>query len=566
MHEAARAWKKSDGTTRLWAGDASLWTGGDESAWLGWLQTASESQARLPEWQAWAQAARRDGIADIIVLGMGGSSLAPEVLAQTLGAQPGFPRLRVLDSTVPAQLLALEASLDLERSLFIVSSKSGTTIEADVLREHFFAAVQTIVGSAGAAARHFIAITDRGTPLDELAAERGFRHTEYGVATIGGRFSALSPFGMLPATLAGLDTVELLARAQRMAQACRPEAGDDSNPGVQLGVALAALAQAGRDKLTLVSSPPLAAIGTWLEQLVAESTGKQKLGIIPITGESLEAPESYGDDRVFVYARLEAAGSDEPNSEQDDAIAALARAGHPTLRLDVSDRLDLAAEFYRWEFAIAVAGSLLGLHPFNQPDVEAAKVAARELSDEFVETGTLPGEPPLRVRDEVEVYGDADLPLPPERDSDLASILATHFGRISPGDYFSVTAFVAMNERNQASLQRIREAVRKAHRSATTLGFGPRFLHSTGQLHKGGPKTGVFLQITSDDAADVDLPGRGFSLGVLKQAQALGDFRVLCERGNRVLRLHLGPRVEDELERIAAIAEQSAGRPDEEKT
>jgi hypothetical protein len=441
-----------------------------------------------------------------------------------------------------------------------VSSKSGTTIEADVLLAHFFAATQEALGSAPDAARHFIAITDRDSSLEALAARRGFRHSERGVATIGGRFSALSPFGMLPATLAGFDTGELLARAERMAQACRPEAGDDCNPGVQLGIAIAALAREGRDKLTLVTSPTLGAIGTWLEQLVAESTGKGGQGIVPISGEPLGAPDRYGDDRVFVYAHL----TGEASNERDAALAKLEKAGHPTIRLEISDFLDLGAEFYRWEFAVAVAGSLLGVNPFGQPDVEAAKLAARDLTDTFVRKGALPSEPAQAAVEDVALFADPAFRFEPE--SDLLGILAEHFARITPGDYFALNAFVNMSERNHASLQRICKAVQRGHRVATTPGFGPRFLHSTGQLHKGGPNNGVFLQITADDDADIEIPDRGFSFGVLKQAQALGDFRVLIERGRRALRLHLGASVEDELERIAGIAERAAQQSSEETT
>ncbi len=552
--QTARAWRECDGTRRIWAADASLWTGADENTWLAWLTAPSDCLARLSQWQEWAEVAQRDGIEDVIVLGMGGSSLCPEVLAQTFGPQPGAPRLRVLDSTVPAQVRELEASIDLARSLFVVSSKSGTTIEANVLLEHFFSALQASLPSARAsdAGRHFIAITDRDTPLEALARSQGFRQLEYGVAAIGGRFSALSPFGMLPATLAGLDTGELLRRAQQMAERCRLEGADD-NPGAELGIAIAAHARAGRDKLTLVASPGLAALGTWLEQLVAESTGKAGLGIIPIVDESLDAPESYGDDRLFVYARVQTEGAD---AAQDAAVAALERAGQPVVRLEVPDLLELAAEFYRWEFAIAVAGSLLGVHPFNQPDVEAAKVAARELTDRFVTTGALPHEPPLSVQQGVALFADPAFALEPGWD--LAATLAAHFERIAPGDYFALTAFVALNPRNQAALRRICRAVRSALPAATTLGFGPRFLHSTGQLHKGGPNSGVFLQITGDDAADLDMPQRDFSFGVLKTAQALGDFQVLCQRGRRVLRLHLGSEVASELERIAESAERAA--------
>ena len=582
VEDVASSWSQRDGTARLWARDASLWTDSDESAWLGWLDSAAEVRARLPEWSALADTVRQDGIEDVVVLGMGGSSLCPEVLSQTFGQQAGYPRLRVLDSTVPAQIRALESELDLTRSLFVVSSKSGTTIEPDCLRAHFFAATQSALGSArstgatgatgaagaagtsgpagpaASAGRHFIAITDPGTPLEALASSHGFRHIAYGTPSIGGRFSALSPFGMLPAVLAGLDADGLLSRAEQMADACRRDAtsGPGSNPGAELGIALAALARAGRDKLTLVTSPGLAALGIWLEQLIAESTGHAGQGIIPVAGEALGAAESYGADRFFVDCRLE--GDTTGTGERDAFLAAAEQAGHPVVRLAVSDRLDLGAEFFRWEFATAVAGAILKLNPFVQPDVEAAKVAARQLTDEFAETRALPTAAARGIQSGVEVHCREDFAL--ETGADLATTLASHFEQISPGDYFALNAFVAMSPRNQASLARIRQAVRPGSRAATMLGFGPRFLHSTGQLHKGGPNSGVFLQITADDADDLDIPERPFSFGVLKQAQALGDFRVLMERGRRALRLHLGPRVEDELERVADFAETAAQR------
>ena len=544
----------------MWARDASLWTDSDEASWLGWLDTAAKSRASLPEWSAWADAIRLDGIEDVVVLGMGGSSLCPEVLAQTFGQQAGFPRLRVLDSTVPAQIRALESALDLTRSLFVVSSKSGSTIEPDCLLAHFFAASQRALGSAAAAGRHFIAITDPGSALEGLAKARGFRHIAHGTATIGGRFSALSPFGMVPAVLAGLDADLMLSRAEAMADACRrgPGSGSGENPGAELGIALATLARAGRDKLTLVTSPGLAAFGIWLEQLIAESTGHAGQGIVPVAGEALSPLEHYGPDRFFVDSRL--AGDDA--SEQDAFLMAAEQAGHPVARLGACDRLDLGAEFFRWEFATAVAGAILKLNPFVQPDVEAAKLAARQLMDQFAATGALPATPSSGTVSGVEVHCREDFAL--AAGDDLGATLSRYLEQISPGDYFAINAFVDMSPRNVAALSRIREAVRPGSRAATTLGFGPRFLHSTGQLHKGGPNSGVFLQIPADDADDLEIPERSFSFGVLKQAQALGDFRVLLDRGRRALRLHVGPHVEDELERIADFAEAAAQRTSKE--
>ena len=522
VRKAATAWDSALGTARLWRKDASLWTGRDEARWLGWLDIVAAQQAQWPRFAAIAADVRSSGHTHAVLLGMGGSSLCPDVLATTFGIIPGFPAFHVLDSTDPAQVRAVESQVDLAHTLFIVASKSGTTLEPDIMRAYFWERAEH-------AGNQFIAITDPGSRLDEAARRDGYRAIYHGVPEIGGRFSALSDFGLVPAALIGLDVSRLLAEAERMVQACGPGAAVDGNPGVALGVVLGTLARAGVDKLTLLASPGIAGLGAWLEQLVAESTGKQGKGIIPVDRERLGPPEVYGDDRLFVYLYLEGA----VDQAQEAGVAALERAGRPVVRIAVPSPYALAAEFFRWEMATAVAGSLLGVNPFDQPDVEASKVATRVLTDQYERSGGLPAEPATRIEDR-----------------DLTDRLRNLLGTMRPGDYFALLAYVEMNPRHEQLLQTIRHQVRDATRVATCLGFGPRFLHSTGQAYKGGPNTGVFLQITADDALDVAVPGRRYSFAVVKAAQAAGDLQVLQERGRRVLRVHLGKDVASGLRQL----------------
>jgi transaldolase/glucose-6-phosphate isomerase len=552
FQQSVERWNREGHCARLWEADASLWTGSDENRWLGWLDAVRSSQGELPTLQDLAESVRQDAIHDVVVMGMGGSSLCPDVLARTFAPTSGWPRLHVLDSTVPAQIQRLRDTIDLSSSLFIVPSKSGTTIEPNSFQRRFFSDVEAALPGARAASR-FIAITDPGSPLDEEARQGGFRCVAHGTPSIGGRFSALSVFGLLPACLAGLDVASLLRRAAAMADACGPGVAAPENPGATLGLALGVLARRGRDKLSLVISPGVRALGGWLEQLIAESTGKQGTGIVPIADEPLAGPEFYGDDRSFAYLRL----ANAPSQEQEDAVAALEAAGHPVLRIDMQDPLDLGAEFFRWEFATAVAGSVLEVNPFDQPDVETAKQAARQLMEHFEVAGDLPNPPPSCSASGADVYSDPALTAAP----DLESQLARHLERLGPGDYFAINAFIDMSDANEDALQRMRRAVRDRYRVATTVGFGPRFLHSTGQLHKGGPASGLFLQITSKDAVDLEIPGRGFSFGVLKQAQAIGDFQVLSQRGRRILRIHLEDASEGRIEELARSIEAITAAP-----
>jgi transaldolase/glucose-6-phosphate isomerase len=550
-HEAAMArFERSNGVRRLWARDASLWTGGDEASWLGWLDLPEAPRAQLDELRTLADAARREGVRDVVVLGMGGSSLCPDVLSRSFAPGAGRPRVLVLDSTVPAQIAALDGALDLDRTWFVVSSKSGGTIEPNSHLAWFHARCVEQLG-ADEAGRRFVAITDPGSSLEQVARERGFRATVAGIPSVGGRFSALSAFGLLPAALQGIDLDDWLGRARAMARACGADVPARENAGVALGVAIGALAATGRDKLVLAISPALATLGGWLEQLVAESTGKHGTGVVPIDGEPLPAPGHAGDDRLFVYTRVASA----PDAAQDAAALALEAAGLPVIRIGIDEPRDLAGEMFRWEVATAVAGAVLGIDPFDQPDVESAKVEARALMAAYERDGALPDAVPLLDTGEVALYGDPGLTAEPE----LERALTQHLSRARPGDYLAINAFVAMDPANAAPLERLRRALGRQLGLPTTLGYGPRFLHSTGQLHKGGPDRGVFLTLTADDAHDLPVPGQAWTFGVLKQAQALGDHAVLCERGRRALRVHLraGRDVAGALDRLAGHVERA---------
>lgn len=548
------AWRARGNVRRLWARDATLWTGGTEANWLGWLDVLDHAERLRETWAQIAERIREDGTRHVVVMGMGGSSLCPDVLSRTFGAAAGFPELIVLDSTVPAQIASVEARIDLASTLFIVPSKSGGTIEPNSFNAYFWDRVETLVGE-GKAAERFLAITDPQTALDERATEQGFSRVVHGVPSIGGRFSALSPFGLVPAACLGIDVPDFLARTRLMIDACSASAPPAANPGVELGIALGTLARQGRDKLTLVTSPGVATLGAWLEQLVAESTGQLDRGIVPIDGEALAAPGAYGDDRVFVYTRLASA----PDPAQDAAIDALEAAGQPVIRIELGDALDLGQEFFRWQIATAAAGAILGVHPFEQPDVEAAKVAARSLMEAYARDGSLPVETARFEDGSLALYAD-DRNMAALAGESLEACVENQLARVGRGDYFALNAYVEMNEANDAPLQAIRSAVRDASGAATTLGYGPRFLHSTGQLHKGGPNRGVFLQITADDAADLDVPGAPYSFAVLKDAQAQGDFAVLAERERRALRIHIRGDVVAGLERLRDIVQAATSR------
>ncbi len=557
LKAALEDWRRAGKVRRLWRRDASLWTGADEGQWLGWLGIADESLAHLAPLEALAREVASEGFTDVVLLGMGGSSLGAEVLAESLKPAPSRPSLRVLDSTDPTQISETESQIDLARTLFIVSSKSGTTLESRLLERYFFERVAQLFGRETAGAR-FIAITDPGSPLEHAAEQDGFRHVYCGLPSIGGRYSVLSNFGMAPAAAIGIDVGRLLDRAEEMAHSCAPSAPPADNPGVRLGLTLGTLAKAGRDKVTIVCSPAIASFGAWLEQLIAESTGKNGRGLIPVDREPLGPPEAYGDDRVFAYVRLD--GADADNAKPDEAVERLAQAGQPVLRIALPDAYHLGQEFFRWEMAIAVAGSVLGVNPFNQPDVEASKARTRELTALVEQNGAPPPEEPLFSADGVTLFADpwnAGELAAAGAGNTLESYLKAHLGRLNRGDYAALLAFVARNDENAAVLQEIRRSIRDARRVATCLGFGPRFLHSTGQAYKGGPNSGVFLQITCGDAIDVPIPGKSYGFSVVKAAQARGDFDVLAHRKRRALRAHISADGGGGLAALAAAVAQA---------
>jgi transaldolase/glucose-6-phosphate isomerase len=548
-------WTAKGKVRRLWEKDAKLWTGTDESQWLGWLSIVDKQLAQADLFRSISADVRAANFSHALLLGMGGSSLCPEVMKLTFGKIDGFPEMFVLDSTDPAQVLATERKVDLARTLFIVSSKSGTTLEPNIFHQYFYDRAKQAVG-AKEAAKRFIAITDPGSELEKVAEAEGFQRILHGVPSIGGRYSALSHFGMAPAAVQGIDVAKLLERTTEMVRACGADVSAEQNPGVKLGVILGTLAAHGRDKVTLIASPGIHDLGAWLEQLLAESTGKQGKGLIPVDRESLADAGEYGKDRVFVYIRL----NSEPDFEQDAAVTALEESGQPIILIEVEDIYALGQEFFRWEIATAVAGAMIGIDAFNQPDVEASKIETRKLTSEYEKTGSLPAEKPFYegsaaeagIRLFADTRNSAEMARAAGGSASLTNYLRAHFSRMREGDYFALLAYIEMNDVHEATLQGMRHALRDAKRMATCLGFGPRFQHSTGQAYKGGPNTGVFLQVTCDDTKDVAIPGQKFTFGVVKAAQARGDFAVLAERGRRALRVHLGADVTGGLAALGA--------------
>jgi transaldolase/glucose-6-phosphate isomerase len=545
-------WKKNNKVARLWQKDASLWSGTDESNWLGWLTITEEQLTHIDALKQIAADVKKARFKHALLLGMGGSSLCPEVLRMTFGKIKGYPELHVLDSTDPAQIKAIEAKVDLKSTICIVSSKSGSTLEPNIYKQYFFERVKAKVGEKEAGNR-FIAITDPGSKMQQVAEADKFRKIFMGVPSIGGRYSALSNFGMVPAAIMGLDVAKFLKNTEEMAKACGASSAADSNPGVILGTILGIAANQGRDKLTIVTSPGIFDLGAWLEQLIAESTGKIGKGIIPVDRERLAKPATYGNDRVFAYLRL----ASKPNKAQDAAVAALEKAGHAVVRITLPNIYNLGQEFFRWEIATAVAGSIIGINAFNQPDVEASKIETKKLTSQYETTGSLPPEAPFFEEKSIKLFADEKNAAALKGGTKLADVLKTHLSRLGAGDYFAVLGYITMNPANEKALQGIRHAVRDKKKVATVLGFGPRFLHSTGQAYKGGPNSGVFLQITCDDAKDLPVPGQKYTFGVVKAAQARGDFAVLAERGRRALRVHLGKNLKSGLATLAKAVQKA---------
>jgi glucose-6-phosphate isomerase len=527
---------------RLLAHDDSLW--GDDPAHrkvaanrLGWLDSPGAMRARVAELEAFATEVAAEGFTHAVLLGMGGSSLAPEVMRRTFGVRAGRLELTVLDNTSPEAVRAVAGAHDGVRTLYIVASKSGGTIEVASFEKFFWDRASAAHGAA--AGRAFVAITDPDTALAKLAAERGYRRVFVNAPDIGGRYSALSYFGLLPAALLGADLGDMLETAVAELESLGEGGGD----GVALGAALGHLALAGRDKLTLVFSPEFASVGTWVEQLVAESTGKSGRGIVPVAEETLAAPSAYANDRVFV-----AVGSPRLPAGTEAALDALAAAGHPVFRWDSPRPAHLAADFVRWEVATAAASAVLGVDPFDEPNVSEAKAATQAVLQRFLDDGRLPETRAAASDGALAAFAPATAGSP---GSGAGAWAAWLLAQLKPGDYFAVLAYLHRTDARHASLEAIRHAARAAARAAGTLGYGPRFLHSTGQLHKGGPATGVFLQVTADEG-DLPIPGERYGFGTLRAAQAAGDYEVLEKRGRRVLRVHLGRDVEAGLERLAA--------------
>lgn len=541
--------ERRDAVTRIWQKDAALWKAEAQHQTvirnsLGWLNVVTTIRQHAANLAGFAVEVGRAGFTHALLLGMGGSSLCPDVLRLTFGETAGFPKLAVLDTTDPASVQAFEQSVDFPRTLFIVASKSGTTPEITAFYQYFLAKVRAQRGER--AGEQFIAITDAGTVLERTGAEAKFRRVFLNPSDIGGRYSALSFFGMVPATLIGVDVLRLLDRAERMAKACAADVPARDNPGVWLGAILGGLAKAGRDKLTFLCSPEIASFGYWVEQLIAESTGKDGTGILPVEGEALGEPGTYGDDRVFVHLRLR----DSQDRELDGKVNALERAGHPVVRIGLQDRHDLGAEFFRWEFATAVSGAVLGVNPFDQPNVQESKNNTTRLLAEFRAKGRLPEGDPIFREGPIRIYGDAAGAEVLQGARTLGDALRAHLLRIRTRDYVALTAYLQATSAYAEALGAIRTHIRDRFRVATTLGYGPRFLHSTGQLHKGGGDNGVFLQFTADDPVDLPIPGEPHSFGVMKAAQALGDLQSLQSRERRALRIHITGGIDAGLRRV----------------
>lgn len=527
------SWNSENKLHRVWEKDASVWTNADEAGWLGWLTIVSEEIGDTQKYDDLQKDIEQAGFDDVLLMGMGGSSLCPEVLAVTFGKKS----FHILDSTDPAQVKSVEEKLDLSKTLFIVASKSGSTLEPNCFKQYFFDRVSQITDDPG---KQFIAITDPGSKMEQIAKDDGFCQIFYGRPEVGGRFSALSAFGLVAAASMGLDVDILLARANTMTELCK-RSDPAENPGALLGLVLGTSHAHGRDKLTIFTSPELHDLGAWLEQLIAESTGKNGVAIIPVDREPIIDAENYYNDRVFVHIGLKGGATEEQIYQRLEDIE---RAGHPMVRIELESLYHISQEFFRWEFATAVAGSLMNINPFNQPDVESAKIEARKITEEYERTGSLPEETPFFQADGIRLFSDdANIATLNEfvgDDRSIASYLKAHISRLGSGDYFALLAYIEMNEENEKGVQAIREKVLDKELSATCLGFGPRFLHSTGQAYKGGANNGVFLQITADDEIDLSVPGQKYTFGAVKAAQARGDFQVLLDRGRRALRVHLG--------------------------
>jgi transaldolase/glucose-6-phosphate isomerase len=529
-----KAWQKAELSSRIWKKDHMVWSKAPQPELtdrLGWLDLPVQMEQQVAALRAFADKVKQDGMQHAVLLGMGGSSLAPEVFQETFGNGAGYPKLRVLDSTHPAAVKAVESAIDLSRTIFLVSSKSGTTTETNSFFFYFWDKLKKLGRDCGP---HFVAITDPGTPLEKLAKERNFRAVFNAQEEVGGRYSALTPFGLVPAALIGVDVGKLLGRARAMRQACGAERNDAANPGLTLGAVLGEATLAKRDKVTFICSPSLAAFPSWVEQLIAESTGKENKGIVTVAGEHPAAPASYGADRLFAYLRL----ASDASHDLDRRAAALEANGHPVVRLDLNDRFDIGQEFFRWEFAVAAAGSALGINPFNQPDVQLAKDLAKKAMSESGGAGA-------KFKDEVSAADDGK----------LTKAVGAWLGKKKARDYVVVQAYLQPSAESTAKLQGLCAALQARLGAATTLGFGPRFLHSTGQLHKGGANSAMVLQIVDQPADNLAVPETSYTFDALIQAQAIGDFTALKQRRRRALRVNLGADVGGGFQRLLAAVQ-----------
>lgn len=539
--------------------DASVWKSAEAHRKiignaLGWLTVARLMSERAREIETFAAEVRDAGFTHVMLLGMGGSSLGPEVFRRTFRPRAGYPELLVLDTTDPDTIAAFEQRIDLTHTLFIVSSKSGTTIEPLSFYKYFYDRVYSVKRER--AGENFVAITDPGTLMERMATADSFRRIFLNPSDIGGRYSVLSYFGMIPAALMGLNVRELLARAEHAMDACAASVAAAENPCVRLGAIIGALALAGRNKLTLVADEKISSLGLWIEQLIAESTGKEGRGIVPVAGETLAAPGVYGDDRVFVL--IDAGNLSE---DENQKLNALETAGHPVVRRHLDGELDLGAEFFVWEMATAIAGKLLSINPFDQPNVQESKDNTNKLLDEFKSNGALPEQQMIVAEGELKIYGvQHSAQASPGSTQTLTSAVAQHLARVKAGDYVALLAYIQETDAHDELLQAIRTTLRDTLHVATTVGYGPRFLHSTGQLHKGGADNGVFIQLTDDDQTDLRIPGEPYTFGILKQAQALGDFSSLASRNRRAIRLHLGSDAEAGLRKLLDIVRATTGR------
>jgi transaldolase/glucose-6-phosphate isomerase len=550
---AIREAEKGDVMRRVWRKDAALWKSEEEHQQiiknsLGWLNVAEEIIGVEDDLVAFADRLREKGFKHVVLNGMGGSSLAPEVLRRTFGKQEGYPELLVLDSTDPDTVAGFREQVDPAQTLFVVSSKSGTTTEPLSFYRYWYAEVGKVKENPG---ENFLAVTDPGTKMEADATRDKFKRVFLNPSDIGGRYSALSYFGMVPAALMGVDIRKLLDRAERVTHACSQVVPAGENPGARLGVIIGECARAGRDKLTVVADPQVESFGLWVEQLIAESTGKEGKGVVPIAGEPLAAPSAYGEDRLFVSIAV-----GKLDSGTESKLKALEAAGHPVVYRTLTDLYDLGEEFFLWEIATAVAGWRLGINPFDQPNVQESKDATKELLEAFKQDGKLQEQTVLASGEGLTVYADDATRAALASDS-VAGALKAHLQRARPGDYIALLDYFEESEDAEGLVQQIRTHLRDATRCATTTGYGPRFLHSTGQLHKGGPDSGVYIQVTARDERDVPIPGEPYTFSTLKQAQALGDFRSLSTRGRRAVRVELGPDVTAGLRRLFEIVREA---------